>query len=202
MANNTAIEEIIKNSFKELLKIGEENAIRQDAESQLIFPRKRDGEKRVSEQELRFLLARELENQKEFYYSVETPTEDEFSFKGSSPLSARIDLCLHNSKGNRVSLIELKHENVDVRNDFLKLLCDSATVQNYFVQFVDNMDSGTLKSIEKKYQEALDYIPAAKIKSGVKIFLFVIGKQSLYRYEIDKSGKFEKLNKAEKKERL
>jgi hypothetical protein len=195
MANNIAIETLIEKSLWELSNIGEENNIRQGAGSRLIFPKKRKGEKRISEQELRFLLARELEKQKEFYYSVETPTEDEFSFKGSYPLSARIDLCLHNSKGKRVSLIELKHENVDVRNDFLKLLCDSETEQNYFVQFVDNTDKGTLPSIYRKYENAL---PASKeIKSGVKIFLFVISKKELYECEINKGGILGKFNKVE-----
>jgi hypothetical protein len=71
MANNMSIETLIENSLKELLRIGEEGSIRQNAESRFIFPKYRSGEKRVSEQELRFLLARKLEKQKEFYYSVE-----------------------------------------------------------------------------------------------------------------------------------
>jgi len=199
MANNAAIEMLIKNSFKELLKIGEENAIKQNAESRLIFPKKRDGEKRISEQELRFLLARELEKQKDFYYSVEAPTEDMYIFSGKKLISARLDLCLYDLNGNRTNLIELKYDNVEVENDFLKLLCDSETEQNYFVQIVDNMDSGTIESIEKKYQEALAEISRSgrEIKSSVKIFLFVIGKQSLYKCEINKDGKIGKLDKTE-----
>jgi len=195
MTNNEAIEKLIENSFKELLKIGEENAIKQNAESRLIFPKKRDGEKRVSEQELRFLLARELEKQKDFYYSVEVPTEDEFSFTGDYPLSARTDLCLYNSKGKKISLIELKYKNVNVKNDFLKLLCDSETEQNYFVQIVDNTNRGTIEKIEKKYQDALTYIPSTKIKSSVKIILFVISKQLSRKYKINKTGELSKLNK-------
>ena len=190
MANIATIETLIEGSLEELSKIGEENNIRQNAESRLIFPKKRKGEKRISEQELRFLLARELEKQKEFYYSMETPTEDKYSFKGKKALSARIDLCLHNSKGKRISLIELKHENVDVKNDFLKLLCDSETEQNYFVQFVYNADKNTIPNTESKYKEALDFIFRKKkeIKSCVKIFLFVIKKEKLHKYEVSKDG--------------
>ncbi|MCL2281828.1 MAG: hypothetical protein FWC26_00750 [Fibromonadales bacterium] len=195
MENNTSIETLIENSFKELLKIGKEKVIQQDAESRLIFPKCRDGKKRISEQELRFLLVRELEKQKEFFYSVETPTEDEYVFSGSGkkPLSARIDLCIHDSEGKRICLIELKHENVDVRNDILKLLCDSETEQNYFIQLVNNSDSGTIPSIEKKYEDALTFIHKDKIKSCIKIFLFVVSKKSLYKCEINKNGELGKL---------
>jgi hypothetical protein len=198
MANNIAIETLIEKSLGELSNIGEENNIRQGAGSRLIFPKIRKGERRISEQELRFLLARELEKQKEFYYSVETPTEDEYAFTGENLLSARIDLCLHDLKGKRICLIELKYGNVDVTNDFLKLLCDSETEQNYFVQIVDNTDSGTVKSIEKKHKEALAFIPVAKIKSGVKIFLFVIREKALYECEISKDGILGKFNKSKK----
>ncbi|MDR2580528.1 MAG: hypothetical protein LBC85_05990 [Fibromonadaceae bacterium] len=197
MPNNVTIETLIENSLKELSRIGKEDEIQQNAESQLIFPKYRNGKKRISEQELRFLLIRELEKQKEFYYSVETPTKEEYVFSGSieNSLSARIDLCLHNPKGKRVNLIELKYDNVDVRNDFLKLLCDCETEQNYFVQFVGNADNRTIPSIENKYEEALKYIldEKIKIKSGVKIFLFVVKTESLYRYEISKSGTLNKV---------
>jgi hypothetical protein len=199
MDNNTVIETLIENSFKELLRIGKENAIQQDAKSRLIFPKKRDDKKRISEQELRLLLVWELENQKEFYYSVETPTEDKYVFSGSGerPASARIDLCLHDLNGNRVSLIELKYKNVDVRNDFFKLLCDSEAEQNYFIQFVDNIDGGTIPSIEEKYKEAIDSISKEKIKSCIKIFLFVINTESLYKCEVSRDGILGKLNKVE-----
>ena len=188
MANIATIEALIEKSLKELSKIGEENNIRQNAESRLIFPKKRKGEKRISEQELRFLLARELEKQKEFYYSMETPTEKEYAFTGENPLSARIDLCLHNSKGNRISLIELKYDNVEVRNDFEKLLCDSETKQNYFVQFIDNINKRTISSIESKYEQALAFIPSKEIKSSIKILLFILKTKTLHKYEVSKDG--------------
>jgi hypothetical protein len=141
----------------------------------------------------------ELENQKEFYYSVETPTEDKYVFSGSgeNPASARIDLCLHDLNGKRTNLIELKHENVDVRTDFLKLLCDSETEQNYFIQFVDSIVGRTIPSIEEKYKKAVDFIPKDKIKSCIKIFLFVIKTESLYKCEVSKDGIVGKLNKVE-----
>jgi hypothetical protein len=197
MANNVTIETLIENSLKELLRIGKEDEIQQNADSRLIFPKYRNREKRVSEQELRFLLIRELEKQKEFYYSVETPTKEEYFFSGSieNSLSARIDLCLHNSEGKRINLIELKYDNVDVRNDFLKLLCDCETEQNYFVQFVGNADDRTFTSIKSKYEEALKYIldEKFKIKSGVKIFLFVVKTESLHKYEINRDGSLNKV---------
>jgi len=195
MENNKSIEKLIENSLKELSRIGDENAIQQDAESRLLFPKYRNGDKRVSEQELRFLLARELENQKKYYYSVETPTEDKYSFEGDSSLSARIDLSLHDSNGKRLNLIEFKYKNVDVKNDFLKLLCDLETDLNYFVQFVDNNNKDTIPSIENKYQEALASIHKNRkeIKSNVKIILFVISTRIFYKYEINKDGLLNKV---------
>jgi len=196
MTDNLDIEALIKNSFKELLKIGEENAIKQNAESRLIFPKKRDGEKRISEQELRFLLARELEKQDKFYYSVEAPTEDIYVFSGKKLISARLDLCLYDLNGKRTNLIELKYDNVEVENDFLKLLCDSETKQNYFVHIVDNTDRETIPSIEEKYKKAVNHsISKRKIKSCIKIFLFVINTRSLYECKISNDGKIGELSK-------
>ena len=191
MSAKETVETLIENSLRELSKIGREGKVRQGAESRLIFPKYSTGEKRISEQELRFLLARELEKQKRVCYSIETPTKDKHSFSGNKDISARIDLCLHDFEGERIHLIELKHNNIGVKNDFLKLLCEPETAQNYFVHIVNNSDNKrTVSSIKGKYQEALDYVlgKGKKIKSPVKIFLFVIRKRDLYQYEITKSG--------------
>ena len=67
------VEDLIKNSLQELQKIGWENEIKAQ-ESKLIFPKKRDKSKRISEKEAVFLFVRELEKQDKYYYSIEEDT--------------------------------------------------------------------------------------------------------------------------------
>ena len=66
-----SIEELIEKSFNDLIK-----AITTDGtSSQLIFPCYRDGNERRSEQELRQIFLRNVEEDKTYFYSVETPTK-------------------------------------------------------------------------------------------------------------------------------
>jgi hypothetical protein len=188
------IETIIIEALKELLNIGEENKIKPNSESRLLFPLYRNDDIRISEQELRFLLVRKLENKK-LYYSVETPTKEEYTFTSNGSRSGNLDLCLHDEVGKRINIIELKYDNVDITSDFEKLLREKTnqseeTNQNYFVQFVKNCDAGTIPNIEAKYMNALDSVELKepkgkdKIKSNVKIFLYVLDKDCLHEYEI------------------
>ena len=54
----------------------------------LVFPRYRDKELRVSEQEARFAFVEAL-SQGPFRYSVEAPTSKLYRFSGKTPLSAQ-----------------------------------------------------------------------------------------------------------------
>jgi hypothetical protein len=209
MANNKAIEMLIEKSLGELSNIGEEGNIKENAESRLIFPKKRKGEKRISEQELRFLLARELEKQKEFYYSVEAPTQKKYVFTGENEnsRSGSIDLCLHNSEGERINLIELKHKGriSEIGKDLEKLLFDLETEWNYFIH-LDSSDSKKITDIEAEYKSALkealenssESRQGEKIIASVKIFLFVIREKALYECEINKDGILGTFNKSTK----
>ena len=195
MSHTTVIEKVIATSLRELSWIGEENGVQENAKSCLLFPKYRSEKRRVSEQELRFLLARNLEREK-IHYSVETPTTEVFKFKGRVPRSALVDLCLHDdAKGRRTHLVELKYKNVNVKQDFEKLLGNSLSGgMNYFVQFVENADNGSRSSIEKKYNAALKSM-SKKIVSSVKVFLFVMKKEELYGCEISKGGTISCLRK-------
>jgi hypothetical protein len=205
------IETIIENALKELLIIGKEDD-ENEPKSRLLFPLYRKDEDnnqkprvRVSEQELRFLLAKKLE-QENIYYSVETPTDNLYRFKDTNSngkqISARIDLCLYEKDRKRTHLIELKYDNVDVTNDLEKLLREE-TERNYFIQFVNNRCQNkkklkTMESIEKKYRKALKELNDEKkiieeAKSTVIIFIFIITenngnfeKGDLYKCKIDK----------------
>ena len=72
--------------------IGEEFQSQYD--SNLIFPEysgRQNGAIRVSEQEARFAFTESL-SATPFFYSVETPTEEEYRFTGSKAMSAQTDL--------------------------------------------------------------------------------------------------------------
>jgi hypothetical protein len=128
-----SIEELIKASLEELGKIGKEdecNGSGGKQASKLIYPKKRAGETRISEQEARLLLIRELENQDDWYYSIETPTSKLYRFGDKDNpqiddehgMSARFDITLYDKTFQRKHFIELKYGNVQtVKKDFLKL---------------------------------------------------------------------------------
>ena len=97
---------LIEKSFNDLIK-----AITTDGtSSQLIFPCYRDGNERRSEQELRQIFLRNVEEDKTYFYSIETPTKYGYRFKDSKNLevdkshkkgehqAARFDVSLYNNK--------------------------------------------------------------------------------------------------------
>jgi len=207
----STVKRMIIASLKELAKIAneEEESIKQQ-DSRLIFPKyccgKHEGKKRVSEQESRLLFIRELEKEKEFYYSIETPTTKSYKFsnkgeKESEPnivavdsggRSASFDLTLYDVNYERKHFIEFKNGNVStVKKDFLKLLCDDNGKENYFINIIerDDLSKGdTLESIKDKYQTAVDYINEdidnkEHTNSILKIMLFNIKDKRLIQFD-------------------
>lgn len=173
------INQITDRTFKILKSIydnqkeGKDNPER-DNGSRLIFPHYstiyREGETRISEQELRFLFVEQFnafcaENNLKWYYSVETPTEYKYTFtdknnphKDEDGQSAMFDLCIHNEKLERITLIEFKALNPDkfcYKKDFCKLEVEKegkTELETFFIMMVKNADKGTLKSINAKIQ--------------------------------------------------
>ena len=142
--------------------------------SRLIFPHYstvyRDGETRISEQELRFVFIEQfnaycVENNLMLFYSVETPTEYKYTFtdknnphKDEDGQSAMFDLCIHNEKLERIALIEFKALNPDkfcYKKDFCKLDSEKEGKPNldtFFIMIVKNADNDTFKNINVKIQ--------------------------------------------------
>ncbi|HAJ99359.1 MAG TPA: hypothetical protein DCM62_04975 [Bacteroidales bacterium] len=190
------VEELIKNSLKELKKIACENQeSNKNQSSKLIFPQycggKQQGNKRISEQEARSLFIREVEKQEVYFYSVETPTKKSYKdFSTNEPKigekdgrAASVDVTLYTKENNKFSrkhLIEFKFGNVKTcKKDFLKLLCDDNECStNYYVNILDNCDSQTIKSIKKKFKNSVipkcQDAPNQKL-SELKIFVFIYG---------------------------
>ena len=156
------LEAIIENSFKAIDKVYSENETRDGANSRLIFPKKRDKTKRVSEQELRFIFVDQFikycsdnNNKFDYYYSVEAPTQYVYHFyrdddkvpefsvkkeKGDGKESASIDLAIYEKKPdsvNPVAIIEFKKDGCsahEIAKDFLKLSIEPGDeVLRYFI---------------------------------------------------------------------
>ena len=145
--------------------------------SRIIFPkysvRYRNGETRISEQELRFIFVEQFNkyceaNKWNAYYSVETPTEEKYVFskehikvvpykadgKEKTGQSAMIDLSIHNDKFDRIALIEFKALNPEesaFAKDFCKL-SNEPTCLTFFIMIVKSHDNGTITNIHKKIE--------------------------------------------------
>lgn len=147
--------------------------------SRIIFPkyseRYRDGETRISEQELRFIFVEQFNKYCEeklwnAYYSVETPTEEKYVFSSKDKgkviphkvkeneaggQSAMIDLSIHDKDFNRIALIEFKALNPDesaFTKDFCKLKNEPGSPATFFVMIVKSHDGGTIKSLHEKIE--------------------------------------------------
>ena len=145
--------------------------------SRLIFPHYsknyRDGETRISEQELRFVFIEQFnaycaKNNINWFYSVETPTEYKYIFTdknnphkaedGEKGQSAMVDLCIHDEKLERIALVEFKALNPDefcYEKDFCKLETEKEgrpELVTFFIMMVKNAEKRTLKNIKDKIQ--------------------------------------------------
>ena len=155
-----SIEEIIEKSFNDLIK-----AITTDGtSSQLIFPKYRNKTVRYSEQELKQIFLKNVEKDKTYFYSVETPTKYVYRFTNSETpnvkilddtddndednyKSARFDVSLYNKdykvNDNASHHIEFKYGNPDQKNaickDFLKLVSEvdlTNEKKSFFVHYL------------------------------------------------------------------
>ena len=169
MENKEHIEAIINRTFEIIKKVYDYQQEKFEGPkgisgSRIIFPQKRQGEAseteqditRVSEQELKLIfieqLNKEIKEGWDVYYSVETPTEKKYRFKGKdkpeqddSGRSGNFDLVIHNNKFERIALIEFKANNPkskDYLKDIVKLNEENyeGKVLRYFVQIVKNSD--------------------------------------------------------------
>ena len=195
MENKEHIEAIINRTFEIIKKVYDYQQEKFEGPkgisgSRIIFPQKRQGEAseteqditRVSEQELKLIfieqLNKEIKEGWDVYYSVETPTEKKYRFKGKdkpeqdeSGRSANFDLVIHNNKFERIALIEFKADNPkpnDYLKDIVKLNEENyeGKVLRYFVQIVKNSDKGTENSLQKKMKDNEDIFWCYSLEKG------------------------------------
>ena len=179
---NDFMTSLVLQAFRKLVEAKDRNG-----EEKLLFPQKRDGSCRYSEQEFKqmfvevFCHSEETEGLK---YSVETPTQQEYSSKGVNFRSGNLDLCIHQKEDDgrwqRLHVVELKANNVDARKDLVKLskeLKDNGSDrENYFIQILYSADQGTLNSLRQKYNGYKEELKRLQLPTeGIVVYLLYAG---------------------------
>jgi hypothetical protein len=134
---------------------------RTDHEHGLVFPRKRDGSVRISEQEAKTLFLYRVLSERQFCLSVEVPTEQTYKQKGSREISARVDITLLKGNTKRCAHVEFKAHNCkleDIRKDLEKLLREKST--GMWFHLLENANRGTIMSLMGKFRKALESLSA------------------------------------------
>lgn len=191
------IEKLITDSLIEFLQLSCITELKTEMNTKLVFPIKRDGKRRISEQEIRFLFVQHVQKDNFFHYSVEVPTKKRYKFLGLNDRSASFDVCLYEN-GNRKHLLEFKALNPKQNSyskDFEKLFFDESDLTNYFIQVIETTNIGTIPNIEKKYREAIKHVKNKYniIRPCLKIFLCDMDKKNIIEYKIDKDGNLIKI---------
>ena len=178
----------------------------------LILPKKRDKSIRISEQESRILYCSVL-NRLGYYYSIETPTNETYSFTtGSGGRSASSDLSLYVAvagKFQKVANVEFKAHNSNINNirkDIEKLIREpnynpqaaDTDIQNRIVgnwfHTIANIDSGTLVSLFKKFMASFIKCEDNVTSQPVSIFftICILDKHPNMRRALQKHFTFDK----------
>ena len=178
---------IVREASIELLRIYFKNPNRK---TRLIFPKYRNENIRISEQEFRFVLTRLLEKSKhpKFYYSVETPTNGEYSFQGKGKRSASSDLSLY-FDGKKVLNIEFKAHNAkqdSIDKDIEKLTTED--VNGAWIHILKKEDKGTVKTLFNKYGNA--FFQYGKSKKPISFHILILESHIL----LSRIGKEKELN--------
>lgn len=142
----------------------------------LIIPEKRSKDPRISEQEARFVYSSVLNNSR-FYYSIETPTEKEYTISGKGKRSASTDLTIYEYDGEFKKLVnvEFKAHNAkfeEIEKDIRKLI-NEEKIGNWF-HLLKNTNSKTLKALFEKVKKALVEDYDKKISKISILFCFCI----------------------------
>lgn len=164
---------VIEETFKKLLNS-------YNGKEKLIFPRKRDSTIRVSEQEARFCFASIIEEETDYRYStetptnkkylrkknddqdsIETPTEDENSQNGTGGRSAQSDMSIWRNNDtkklcNKLYNIEFKAHNArkeSIDKDIEKLVKEG--IEGIWFHVFRDADKATFPALAKKFEDSL-----------------------------------------------
>jgi hypothetical protein len=126
----------------------------------LIFPRKRDGSLRISEQEAKLLFIQQLTVDRRYCFCVETPTTETYIQSGTTPVSARVDVTLIGADRKPIAHIEQKAHNCtleSIRKDLEKLLREKRT--GCWFHTLEAADRGTIPALMAKFNHAFSLLP-------------------------------------------
>ena len=166
-------------------------AMDENGSQKLLFPCKRIGISRRSEQEFKQMLIKALEETDGIKkYSLETPTLQTYSSQNGTLVedengeSGRIDMCIYQrieDKWQRLHMLELKAHNVKeekVRNDLTKLIKDAEIdkycKESYFIQILYSANKGTLNSLQKKYKSYIEGMDMLLPPPGKEIIIYLL----------------------------
>ncbi len=147
---------LIKKTALKISSIGKEIEKDFKNDNQLVFPTQfqpsKEKEIRYSEQELRQCFIDSIKEDREFYYSVETPTEEKYSFTGSKLISGNLDLCLYKLEKNQLKrkiCIEFKSHQIKSSyfNDLYKTTKEKGN--NIYFHMLKSIDNGSLTKTNK-----------------------------------------------------
>lgn len=185
---NDFMTSLVLQAFRKLVEAKDRNG-----EQRILFPQKRDGSCRYSEQEFKQMFIEvfcQSIDTKGLKYSVETPTRKKYSSKGTkfsidpNGISGNLDLCIHqkgsDGKCQRLHAIELKANNVDVWKDLVKLAeelkANDSSQENYFIQVLYTADKGTLNSLHQKYDGYKEELKRLQLPTeGIVVYLLYAG---------------------------
>lgn len=173
---NEFLLELMQETSKELLRIYYEKPNRKTL---LKFPNYRNKGRRISEQELRFTLINLFEKlpYPKLYYSIETPTSEGYCFEGAGNRSAISDLSFYYND-EKVLNIEFKANNPtqpSIDKDIKKLVSESCN--GAWIHIFKNEDSGTVKSLFKKFNKAFEKYNQSK--KPISFHILVLETQTL-----------------------
>ena len=161
---NDFITSLVAQAFRKLVEAKDRNG-----EQRILFPQKRDGSCRYSEQEFKQMFI------EVFCQSIDT--------KDSDGISGNLDLCIHqkgsDGKWQRLHAVEFKANNVDVWKDLVKLAgelnADSFSRENYFIQVLYTADKGTLDSLCQKYDGYKEELKQLHLSTeGIVVYLLYV----------------------------
>jgi hypothetical protein len=143
--------------------------------TRLLFPRYRpapssEPQLRVSEQEARFAFVESLCRGR-FKYSVETPTDETYSFTGSKEISAQTDLTLLDMGGDRLCNIEFKakgrslsaESNFSISKDIQKLRREP--VWGMWFHLLESTNNSTITDLLEVMAHEIAQIESAPTKA-------------------------------------
>lgn len=166
--------ELMQETSRELINIYHK---KENRKTLLVFPVKRDETIRISEQDLRFALTtlHGKFSHPNLSFSVETPTEEEYSFSGKGKRSASSDLSFYN-QNDKVINIEFKSHNPvqkSIEKDIEKLVREP--VNGAWLHILENEDRGTIKILFKKFITAFGKFPYPKHPISFHILILKTG---------------------------